>query len=186
MADDDSAASLLRTKIRIESLSDLVFGLALSIGSVFLIGRVPQTGQDLAANFLLFGFSFLILVMTWVGYSRTMAVLPVEVPFTLLLNLLLLFCVALEPYLFFILAPVDSLDLLNTESIAYALDVGAMFLLLAALALLVVKEEHKPGSGGGHPRLHPVMLRRFRWVMKAETIVGAIFIVSALCRSSGQ
>lgn len=186
LAEDDSAAPLLRTKIRIESLSDLVFGLALSIGSVFLIGRVPQTGQDLAANILLFGFSFLILVMTWVGYSRTMAVLPVEVPFTLLLNLLLLFCVALEPYLFFILASVDSLDLLNTESIAYALDVGAMFLLLAALALLVVKEEHKPGSGGGHPRLHPVMLRRFRWVMKAETIVGAIFIVSALCRSSGQ
>src|SRR2546427_511512 len=53
-----------------------------------------------------------------------MAVLPVEVPFALLLNLLLLFCVALEPYLFFILASVDSLDLVNTESIAYALDVG--------------------------------------------------------------
>jgi len=65
----------------------LFFGLALSIGSVFLIGRVPQTDQDLAANILLFGFSFLILVMTWVGYSRTMAVLPVEVPLALLLNL---------------------------------------------------------------------------------------------------
>src|SRR5713101_9205266 len=87
LAEDDSAAPLLRTKIRIESLSDLVFGLALSIGCVFLIGRVPQTGQDLAANILLFGFSFLILVMTWVGYSRTMAVLPVEVPLALLLNL---------------------------------------------------------------------------------------------------
>jgi len=87
LAEDDSAAPLLRTRIRIESLSDLVFGLALSIGSVFLIGRVPQTGQDLAANILLFGFSFLILVMTWVGYSRTMAVLPVEVPLALLLNL---------------------------------------------------------------------------------------------------
>ena len=157
----------------------MFFGLALSIGSVFLIGRVPQTGQDLAVNVLLFGFSFLILVMTWVGYSRTMTVLPVDVSFVLLLNLLL-FCVALEPYLFLILESVDSLDLLNSESIAYALDVGVMFLLLAALALLVVKEEQKSGSAGGHPRLHPVVLRRFRRVMKAEAIVGAIFIVSAL------
>ena|SRR2546426_2082506 len=45
--------------------------------------------------------------------------------------------------LFFILESVDSLDLLNSESIAYALDVGVMFLLLAALALLVVKEEQR-------------------------------------------
>ncbi len=182
LAEHDSAAPLLRTKIRIESLSDLVFGLALSIGSVFLIGRVPQTGQDLAVNILLFGFSFLILVMTWVGYSRTMTVLPVEVPFALLLNLLLLFCVALEPYLFFNLVSVsvDSLDLLNSESIAYALDVGVMFLLLAALALMVVKEERRTGSDRGHLRLHPLVLRRFRRVMKAQAIVGAIFIVSAL------
>ena len=180
MGEDDSAAPLLRTKIRIESLSDLVFGLALSIGSVFLIGKVPQTGQDLAGNVLLFGFSFLILVMTWVGYSRTMAVLPVEVPFALLVNLLLLFTVALEPYLFFILELAQTLDLLNSESIAYALDVGIMFLLLAALALMVVKEERKTGSDGGLPRLRPVVLRRFRRVMKAEGIAGAIFIVSAL------
>ena len=109
-----------------------------------------------------------------------MTVLPVDVPFALLLNLLLLFCVALEPYLFSILESVDSLDLLNSESIAYALDVGVMFLLLVALALLVVKEEQKSGSAGGHRRLHPVVLRRFRRVMKAEAIVGAIFIVSAL------
>ena len=45
--------------------------------------------------------------------------------------------------LFFILESVDSLDLLNSESIAYALDVGVMFLLLAVLALLVVKEEQR-------------------------------------------
>jgi hypothetical protein len=177
---EDYAAPLLRTKIRIESLSDLVFGLALSIGSVFLIGKVPQTGQDLADDVLLFGFSFLILVMTWLGYSRTIAVLPVEVPFALLVNLLLLFCVALEPYLFFILQSVQTLDLLNSGSMAYALDVGVMFLLLSALAFLVVKEEGKTSPNGGHPRLHPVVLRRFRRVMKAEAIVGAIFVVSAL------
>jgi len=55
-----------------------------------------------------------------------------------------------------------------------------MFLLLATLALMVVKEERKTVSDGGHPRLHPVVLRRFRRVMKAEGIVGGIFIISAL------
>ena len=42
-----------RIKVRIESLSDLVFGLTLSIGSLFLVNRVPQNGQDLGVNVLL-------------------------------------------------------------------------------------------------------------------------------------
>ncbi len=71
-------------------------------------------------------------------------------------------------------------NLLNSGSMAYALDVSVMFLLLAALALMVGNEERKTGSYGGHPRLHPVVLRRFRRVMKAQAIVGAIFVVSAL------
>ncbi|HUK75619.1 MAG TPA: hypothetical protein VLU99_07490, partial [Nitrososphaerales archaeon] len=82
--DEDSAsAPLPRIKVRIESLSDLVFGLALSFGSLLLVGRMPQSGSDLVVNVLLFGFGFLIVVMTWLGYSRTVAVLPVEVPFAL-------------------------------------------------------------------------------------------------------
>jgi uncharacterized membrane protein len=172
------AAPISRIKIRIESLSDLVFGLALSIGSLILIGRAPQSGQDLAVNVLLFGFGFLIVVMTWLGYSRTMGALPVEVPYALYANLLLLFCVALEPYLFYVLQTVQTFDLLDSASIAYALDVGGMFFLLAALAYLVVKEER---SGmDGRRRLHPVVLARFRRAMKLQAIVGVIFVVSAL------
>src|SRR5579864_6928371 len=92
-----------RIKVRIESLSDLIFGLALSIGSLFLVGKVPQSGQDLVDSVLLFGFGFVIVVMTWLAYSRTMAVLPAEVPFALIVNLALLFVVAIEPYLFYVL-----------------------------------------------------------------------------------
>jgi hypothetical protein len=69
-----------RIRIRIETLSDLVFGLALSIGSLVLIGKAPQSGLDLAIDILLFGFGFFVIVMIWLGYSRTMAVLPGEVP----------------------------------------------------------------------------------------------------------
>ena len=76
----DSAVPALRTKIRIESLSDLVFGLALSIGSRISIGREPQSGYGLAVNIALFGFGFLILVLTWLLYSRTMSVLSARSP----------------------------------------------------------------------------------------------------------
>lgn len=69
-ADDEEKGSAdppPRIRVRIESLSDLVFGLALSIGSIILVGKQPQTGQDIAVNVLLFGFGFLIIVMTWLG-----------------------------------------------------------------------------------------------------------------------
>ncbi len=179
LATNDSTAPNPRIKIRIETLSDLVFGLALSIGSLVLIGRVPQSGQDLATNILLFGFGFLVIIMIWLGYSRTMSALPGEVPSALYANLGLLFCVALAPYLFYVLQSTPSVDVLNAGSIAYGLDVGVMFLLLAALARLVIKEDEKARMSG-HSLVHPVVVRRFGKIMKAEVAVGLIFAVSAL------
>lgn len=179
LTENGSTASVPRIRIRIESLSDLVFGLALSIGSLVLIGKAPQSGQDLAVNILLFGFGFLVVVMIWLGYSRTMAVLPGEAPSALYFNLILLFCVALAPYLFYVLSSSPTDDVLNAGSVAYALDVGFMFLLLAALARLVVKGEEKARSGG-HSLVHPVVIKRFRAIMKAEIAGGLIFVVSSL------
>ena len=169
-----------RIKIRIESLSDLVFGLALSIGSLELIGgKPPQNGFDLALNVGLFGFSFMILVLTWLGYSRTIAVLPVEVPFALFLNLLLLFSVVLEPYLFYSLVSASTASLVDTFSSAYGLDVGAMFLTLAGLSRLLLKEEKNLGKYE-RASVHPVILKRFRRIMKFQLVIGAIYVISAL------
>ena len=167
-----------RLKIRIESLSDLVFGLALSIGSIILIGKTPSSGQDIAINVLLFGFGFLIIVLAWLGYSRTMAVLPVEVPLALLSNIALLFTVALEPYLFYVLIPAQTDSLANSASLIYALDVGGMFLLQAVLAGLVLRES-KANAHGQQP-LHPVTLARFRRVVASNLVSGFAFAVSAL------
>ncbi|HUI00135.1 MAG TPA: hypothetical protein VLX56_00730 [Nitrososphaerales archaeon] len=177
--DEDSAsAPLPRIKVRIESLSDLVFGLALSFGSLLLVGRMPQSGSDLVVNVLLFGFGFLIVVMTWLGYSRTVAVLPVEVPFALAANLLLLFCVAIEPYLFYVLESVRTLGAADWSSVVYALDVGGMFFMLGALAQLVV-QENRSGVAGSM-KLHPAVLARFRLSVKLDVMIGAFFIASAL------
>jgi len=166
-----------RVKIRIESLSDLVFGLALSIGALFLVGNPPQNGQGIIVNVALFGFGFFIVVMTWLGYSRTMAVLPQEVPFALVANMTLLFPVAIEPYLFFVLVLANSPGLADAASVVYAVDVGGLFLAQAALAKLVVKE----GEGGRKymKEIHPLVLARFKRVFRLDLAVGAIFLVSA-------
>jgi hypothetical protein len=60
----ESIAASPKIKLRIESLSDLVFGLALSLGSLVLISKPTQTPSDLVSGVMLFGFSFAIVV--WV------------------------------------------------------------------------------------------------------------------------
>ena len=64
-------------KSRIESLSDLIFGLALSIGALTLIGQPPS---NISTAFFLayFAFSFLILISVWYSYTQTMSNLRIE------------------------------------------------------------------------------------------------------------
>lgn len=167
-----------RIKIRIESLSDLVFGLALSIGSLELLARTPQTSADLATSVALFAFSFFIVVSIWFGYARIMAVIAQETGSAVFLNLVLLFCVVLEPYLFFVLQskPSDPF-FLNWASFGYALDVGAMFLILGGLIRPILR---KKSAGFEDVDLHPILFRRFRAAMFLYLFVGGAYLVSAL------
>ena len=155
----------------------MVFGLALSIGSLFLILNLAPDVVQIFEHILFFGFGFVIIVMTWLGYSRTMAVLPVEVTSALFLNIVLLFCVAIEPYLLYILftftnnAPVS-----YYSSIAYGLDIGTMFLILATLTRLVLKENRESKS----LQLQQPVLERFRQFMTMDYVIGGFFIASTL------
>jgi len=177
LSEGSESSAIPRIRVRIESLSDLVFGLALSFGSLILIGSQPRNGTDLLVNVFIFGFSFMIIIWTWIGYTRTFAVLPTEAPFALPLNLGLLFCVALEPYLFYVVITTKTVELADPASIAYGLDAGLMFLFLAGLGYLVVKQGKSRREDN---RLHPVVLNRFRRFMKLQAIVGGIYIASAL------
>jgi hypothetical protein len=107
-----------------------------------------------------------------------MAIISQETGGAISLNLLLLFCVALEPYLFFVLQSKPSdLSFLNWASFGYALDVGAMFLILGGLIRPILR-----GKNMGVERLdlHPVLLRRFRVAMLFYAFVGGSYLVSAL------
>jgi uncharacterized membrane protein len=175
MSPDPASAELPRLKVRIETLSDLVFGLALSLGSIVLVQHIPQSSTDLTVDIIQFGFSFLIIVGIWLGYTRIIGILPVETPVTLFLNLALLFCVALEPFLYYILFQpnIDSV-FLDFSSAAFALDTGAMMVLLSGMMFIVLREEK---LGVAH-RLRASALRNFKISMTAQIIGAAIFLAS--------
>jgi len=164
-----------KVRNRIENLSDLVFGLALSIGSIVLISKLPQSPTDLVMGIEIFGFSFLLVVWIWGSYTAVMTALPLEAPGTYLLNVILLFCVAVEPYLFYVQQEAQR-PFLEFAAAVYALDVGAMLFILAGLDRILLSEERR----GGLHDLPPARLRRFRWSGVALSIGGAVFVVSAL------
>jgi len=168
-----------RIKVRIESLSDLVFGLALSIGSLEFLSSPARDPVGLGKNLVYFGFSFFILVFTWLGYSRTMAVLPRETESSLYLNLVLLFLTAIEPYLFYVLVTSPTDNDANIASTAYALNVSGLFLVQAALGRLVVTQD-KQNKLRNERTLDSVIIARFKGVVLAEIIVAAFFLVSTL------
>jgi len=160
-------------KLRIESLSDLVFGLALSIGSLTLIGRIPPTPQALVYNILEFGFSFLILVGLWSGYTSLVSFLPVETTLAFNLNLALLFCVSIEPFLFYILEAERTY--IGFASATYAVDIGSMYLILSSLVYIVLqKGRSRKGDKEDTPGFLGMKIR-----MYVLFVVGSIFLISA-------
>ena len=57
----------LPPKPRIESLSDLIFGLALSIGALALIAQPVLSPADLVRDLVDFAFGFIVLIAVWSG-----------------------------------------------------------------------------------------------------------------------
>ncbi|MGA3059635.1 MAG: TMEM175 family protein [Candidatus Bathyarchaeia archaeon] len=163
-----------RTKLRIEGLSDLVFGLALSIGAIALIQHIPQAPTALVNDVLNFGFSFLIIAVIWLSYTRIVSSLSDETSITLLLKFALLFCVALEPFLYYVYQTTVS-AFLDFSSAAYAIDVGAMMVLLSGMTYIVIRQEVQREAH----RLTARSIRLFRISMISRAICAAIFLASA-------
>ena len=128
---------------RIQGLSDLIFGLALSIGAIQLIGSLPTRPEVLTVDIFYFGFSFLILMNVWNRYTSTTAVMPIDSPVLVRANIALLFLVAIEPFLFDVLgSPLGLSSAVGTEaSVYYALDIAGMNLILAYFSHILTIEE---------------------------------------------
>jgi hypothetical protein len=94
--------------------------------------------------------------------------------------LVLLFCVSLEPYLFYMLMNNATQNLLSFTSVGYALDVGFMFVILGILASSVVEQNRRLEGEHMRFRLDARALPTFRRMMIEEYAVGALFLVSAI------
>jgi uncharacterized membrane protein len=159
---------------RIQTLSDLIFGLALSIGAITLLSERPSSITALAISLVGFGWAFLILAIVWVRYTRIMSVLPVETGRMVGANMLLLFLVSIEPYLYNLI-PASYVSLpgqLNSEitTALYAIDMGSIFLIIAYFTHELTVEEK---------RLIPrELLRSYRLQRNSTILTAALFLLS--------
>ncbi|HTY75203.1 MAG TPA: TMEM175 family protein [Candidatus Nanoarchaeia archaeon] len=155
-------------KSRIETLSDLIFGLALSIGAIALIGQPPSDFTKLLFDVFYYAFSFLILILVWYSYTRIMSYQHVETLSDIYLNVLLLFLVSIEPFLFneLIFSPING----QYTSMVYAANLGGLFVMLALLTNSILSDKNSP-----------LPIKRHYQLLRDNLLIGAaIFFVSAL------
>ena len=162
-----------RSRPRIESLSDMVFGLALSLGAITLVASPPSNATVLYTDLASFGFGFLILIGAWLAYTRLMAALVQTGHTALHLNSLLLFFVSIEPFLLNVLLRADARgSFFAVVSQAYAVDVGAMIGLLGLFAWALTTSPQ--GSQPPQLREQYAVEARNRWIASGLFFVSAI------------
>ena len=171
MSHDDEEPREGISRRRIQSLSDLIFGLALSISALVLVGHQPSDVQSFFFSLALYGFSFLILMNVWRMYSRSTSVLPVETHGIIQLNIVLLFCVSAIPYLFNELFATSG-DLAQAVSSTFAIDISAMFFILAYFTSTLATEEKQLVPKGS--------IARYNFEKNKNLIMALLFAVSIL------
>lgn len=116
----------------------------MAISTIPLISRLPAKPFGMVVDISEFGFGFLILISVWIGYTNIMSVLPMEDNTVVALNLLLLFLVSIEPYLFYLNITFDLAShevFLNSSSILYALDMTGLMIILGLFTHKLAREE---------------------------------------------
>jgi uncharacterized membrane protein len=156
-------------KPRIESLSDLIFGLALSIGALTLIGQEPANSIQLILSVMYFAFSFIILIGVWWNYTQSMALLRIESGRLLTLNVFLLFLVTIEPFLFNQLF-VNDAALVESVSVMYAISLGGLYLILAFFAHAIYSNKSNPPN-----TVRTFKIKRNAFLISCVFFFGSIF-----------
>lgn len=160
---------------RIETLSDLVFGLALSIGALSLFSTRPSNTIEVLSDIIGFAFSFLILIFVWMRYTTIMSVLPIETGTTMFLNTVMLFLVSLEPYLFNLISlfgHITNSELVNNASILYALDMAGLMTVLAFFTHELTIEEKN--------LVPPESLSKYKGIRNSMFIWAGLFLITVL------
>lgn len=152
-----------------------IFGLAIAIGTLSLITRLPTKPGGMVVDIAEFGFSFLILISVWLGYWNIMSLLPLEDNTIVILNIALMFLVSIEPYLFYLNITFDLIAhelLLDYASILYALDMTGLVTIIALFTHQLAREEK-----GLVPK---ESLAKYKRVRNTLFISAALFLVTVL------
>jgi uncharacterized membrane protein len=152
-----------------------IFGLAIAIGTISLITRLPSKPFGIVIDVAEFGFSFLILISVWLGYWNIMSLLPLEDNTIVILNVALMFLVSIEPYLFYLNITFDLIAheiLLNYASILYALDMAGLVTIIALFAHQLAREEKG--------LVAKESLAKYKRVRNTLFISAALFLVTIL------
>jgi uncharacterized membrane protein len=160
--------------------SDLIFGLSLSISAITLIGSPTYSQASIVNKIISFVFNFIILIMIWIRYTGTMAILPVETGQIIFLNLLMLLLVGLEPYLLsiiqgalFVVNPTDlNLGMADYASSLYAMDLAGLVAIQGFFTHILSKEEKG--------LIPSELLHKYRVGRNGQFVLSAIFAFSVL------
>jgi len=147
-----------------------VFGFALAVGALSLTKANPQTTADVLGGLVLFSLSFIILVVIWWGTSDIMSKIDQGKPVTIFLNIVLLFFVAIEPYLLNILN--TSPQLFPLSSTLYGIDMAFLMGVSAALCSILIKENKTT--------LTAQQLRHFTITRNNQFVCAGLFFLSLL------
>jgi len=162
-----------RPRPRLESLSDLIYGLSLSIGAISLVLTNAQssTVSDINRNVLEFLFVFLLLITSWIIYTSDMSVLPIETRLVTFLNVVLLILVAIFPYLFDQVVSTFNPDSVQEyASILFTADLAGTLVIMATFAHIIAREEEHLVDG-------EIMIR-FRTARNRMSVLTVVVLLS--------
>jgi len=154
----------------LDKLTDTIFGFALAVGALSLTVRNPQNESEVIAGLFIFGLSFVFLIVIWWGHHDLMSQINTSKPKTIFLNIILLFFVAIEPYLLNTLNA--DFALFSFTSTLYAVDMAVLMGISAILAHILVAENQG--------KLSDAQSSRYRLSGNAQLLFSGLFLLSVL------
>ncbi len=145
------------------------------MSTISLIIKLPKAPGGIVFDIVQFAFSFLILISVWMSYTSIISVLPLEDQTTIILNIVMLFLVSIEPYLFYLNALFDfsaQRVLLDAASTIYALDLAGLMAILALFTHQLTLEERK--------LLPQQLLAKYRRIRDVLFVSAALFSLTIL------